>query len=221
MNSSTSAAEIPMSVSSALRPLPKSIDRPNATSNWFASLVVWKKKGRSSVVALTSSGIGLEEALAIVCQDQAPVIGGARPGPLHLERFVGGRRRFEPRGVEDRKPRIRRERLQPLHVAGRERGLLQEKRRHLVEADDGHVPGRIETTGRARLLRERHEPQAVEDPARNREIAALAEMVEILPEGFRRVQRVLGERVRAGGGGRPRVDERCLDDVVGLPSFGG
>ncbi len=32
-NAATSAAEIPISVSSALRPLPNSIDRPNATSN--------------------------------------------------------------------------------------------------------------------------------------------------------------------------------------------
>ena len=34
---------------SALSPLPKSIDLPNATSSWFRSRVVWKKKGRSSV----------------------------------------------------------------------------------------------------------------------------------------------------------------------------
>ena len=52
----TSAAEMPISVSSALRPLPNSIDRPNATSNWSASFVVWKKNGRSSVVGRMSCG---------------------------------------------------------------------------------------------------------------------------------------------------------------------
>ena len=38
--STTSAPEMPISVSSALRPLPNSIERPKATSNWSASFVV-------------------------------------------------------------------------------------------------------------------------------------------------------------------------------------
>ena len=40
------------------------------------------------------------------------------------------------------------------------------------------------------------------------------EMLRVLDEGFHRVEVVLGEGKRAGGGRRPRVDERCLDDVV-------
>ena len=45
---------MPISVMRALRPLPKSIDRPNATPAWSFSFVVWKKKGRSSVVGVIS-----------------------------------------------------------------------------------------------------------------------------------------------------------------------
>ncbi len=46
---------MPMSVMRALRPFPKSIERPKATLSWSWSLVVWKKKGRSSVVGVMSS----------------------------------------------------------------------------------------------------------------------------------------------------------------------
>ena len=67
---------------------------------------------------------------------------------------------------------------------------------------------------RARLLRQRHEPQAVEHPARDRQHAAVAEMVEVLAERFGGVERVLGQRVGAGGGRRPGIDERRLNHVV-------
>ena len=53
-NSVTKVAEMAISVISALRPLPKSMLRPNAVSNWSLILVVWKKKGRLSVVGATS-----------------------------------------------------------------------------------------------------------------------------------------------------------------------
>ena len=47
---------MPISVISALSPLPKSIVLPKATPTWSFSLVVWKKNGRSSVVGVMSSG---------------------------------------------------------------------------------------------------------------------------------------------------------------------
>ncbi|MNC90456.1 hypothetical protein D3C83_65570 [compost metagenome] len=56
MKATTSAAEMPNRVSRALRPLPNSMARPNATWNWLASRVVWKKNGRLSVVGRMSSG---------------------------------------------------------------------------------------------------------------------------------------------------------------------
>ncbi len=68
----------------------------------------------------------------------------------------------------------------------------------------------------ARRLRERHEPKAVGDPARDRQDPLVVQMVEVVIERFDRVERVLGERVGAGGGCRPGVDERRLDHVVAV-----
>ena len=92
--------------------------------------------------------------------------------------------------------------------------FFKQERRDAIVADDGEVPRRVEPARRARLLRQRHEPQAVEDPARDRQHAGVGEVVEVLAERLGRVERVLGQRVRAGGRRRPRVDERRLDHVV-------
>ena len=93
MKSTTSSAEIAISVISALSPLPNNIDRPNATSSWLRSRVVWKKNGRSSVVGEMSSGYVGDEPVAIGRQDEAAVVIGARAGALHLDRICVGRSR--------------------------------------------------------------------------------------------------------------------------------
>ena len=77
-----------ISVISALRPLPNSMMRPNATCIWSRSRVVWKKNGRSSVVGRFVERVRREELLAIAGQDQTAVVGRARPRALHLDRLV-------------------------------------------------------------------------------------------------------------------------------------
>ena len=114
------------------------------------------------------------------------------------------------------KPELGRRRAQLRDVVGRERRLLEEERRDAILLHDGQVIGGRAAAAFARRLRERDKPQAVEDPSRDRQHAAIGEVIVVVLERFLRVERVLGQRVGAGGGRRPRVDERCLNDVVAL-----
>ena len=81
---------------------------------------------------------------------------------------------------------------------------------------DGEAIRGITAAPCARLLRQRDEAQAVEHPARDRQHARVGEVIEVVVERLDRVERVLGQRVRAGRRGGPGVDERRLDDVVSV-----
>jgi hypothetical protein len=68
--------------------------------------------------------------------------------------------------------------------------------------------------------RQRQDAHAFLRPPRHGQDAARPEMLQVLDEGLHRVEVVLGERERARGGRRPRVDERSLDDVVAFARSG-
>ena len=82
--------------------------------------------------------------------------------------------------------------------------------------NDREVLCRVEPAPLAGLLGERDQAHAIEHPAGDRQRAAVREVIEVVLEGFHRVEAVLGERVGAGRGRRPRVHERRLDHVVAL-----
>ena len=99
---------------------------------------------------------------------------------------------------------------------GGERRLLQQKRRDVLLAHDRQPIGGGPAARLARLLRQRHEPQAVEHPAGDGQDAAIVQVIEVIVERLDGVERVFGQRVGAGGRGRPRIDERRLNDVVAV-----
>ena len=100
--------------------------------------------------------------------------------------------------------------------SARERRLLQEKRRDAIVLHDGEARPRVPAARVARLLRQRHQPQAVEHPARDRQHAVVGQVIEVVVERLDRVERVLGQRVGAGRRRGPRVHERRLDHVVAI-----
>ena len=76
--------------------------------------------------------------------------------------------------------------------------------------------GNVPAARRAGFLRQRHETQAVDYPPRHRHDPVVGEVIQVVVERLDRVERVLGQRVRAGGRGCPRVDEGRLNDVVAI-----
>src|SRR6185503_13910458 len=92
--------------------------------------------------------------------------------------------------------------------------LLQQKRGDAIEADDGEVFRGVKAALGAGGLRKRYEAEPVEDPASDREQTAIGEVIDVLAERFGGVERVLGERVRAGGRRGPCINERRLNHVV-------
>ena len=125
----------------------------------------------------------------------------------HLDNLGAHRIGRDTGQVEDLESQRRGGRPQERDLVGRERCFLQQEGGDAVVANDGKVTRGVESAPGAGVLRERHESQSVEHPAGNRENAVVREVVEIVGEGFCRVQRILGERVGAGGCGRPGVDE--------------
>ena len=123
-------------------------------------------------------------------------------------------RRCHARRVEDVKAKTIRDRAQRRDFLRSIRRLLQHEGRHAALADDRKTIGGGPAAMRTGRLRQRHEAQAVGDPARDRQHAVRVQMIEVVVERLDCVQRVLGERVRARRRRGPRVDERRLDHIV-------
>ena len=163
-------------------------------------------------------------------KEERPVVGGRRDVEriLRVERVairrvhqarvvvaaVAERRGRRARHIENREAEGGGRVEQGLPLLRRERRLLQQEGGDLVVLDDREAVGRIPSAPRAGFLRQRDQPQPVEDPPRDAEHAAIGQVIEVVVERFDRVERVFTERVGAGRGRRPGVDERRLDDVV-------
>ena len=179
---------------------------------------MWKKNGRSSVVGRTSCSVPRVECVAVARQDQPGVVVerglpqpcggiGSREGAPAIGCPIVGR-------VQNGERELRRYAPERGHLGARERRSLEQESRDLVVLHDGEAIRGVAPSPGACLLRECHQTQPVEDPPRDGHHAAVREVVEVIGERLDRVERVLGEGVRAGGGGRPRVHERRLHDVV-------
>ena len=177
-------------------------------------------RGRADVGAI--AGV---ELLTVRRQDESRVVGGGRA--VHINPFGGlggltagvggaGLTGVLARRVEHVETKPSGDLVQLRNFSRGERRFLQQEGGDLVLADDGQAIGGSPAALRARLLRERHEAQAVRDPAGNRQHAAVGQVIEIIAERINGIERVFGQRVGAGRGSGPGVDQRRLDHVVAL-----
>ena len=152
------------------------------------------------------------ERVAIGRSNQPRVVAGLRPATTSCStRIRPGAGR-----VEHVELQARGDGAELVDFAGGERRLLEQERRDVLLPHDRESIGGGPAASLARLLRQRHEPQAVEHPPGDGQDAAVGQMIEVIVERLDGVQRVLRQRVGAGGRGGPRIDERGLNDVVAV-----
>ena len=214
-NSTTSAAEIPISVSSALSPLPKSIALAEGHLELIPQLRRVKEErtvvGRRPDIVV----VVVVERVPIGGEDQPRVVGRRAVHPLGRQRRPAARRRAAARTARRSRAVERLAAVRRISAGVNARFLS----RNVATRPDWTMArrsARVPAAALAGLLCERDEPQAVEDPPRHRHHAVVGEVIEVVVERLDGVQRVLGQRVGARGGRRPGVHERRLDDVVAI-----
>src|SRR5262245_21646525 len=118
----------------------------------------------------------LVELLPVGSDDETAVISGANAINLVLgvERHA--------RSVEEHESEIAGHLLKPFDFFRRERRALHQERQYVVVTDDCELRFTVPSAAFTNLLRERHEPQSIEHPSRDRQHAIVCEMREVVIE---------------------------------------